>query len=281
MLDHLLRKLPVFKGKHRIANFLFGERIKLEKDILVEGKYGCKYLLPNLQENVGMDIFINGIYEPETVDFLLRLIPQNGRFMDLGANIGAILMPLCKQRNDIKAIAVEAAPWIFEYLKKNTALNHLDNVQLLNYALFDKDDEELLFFSPKDKYGKGSLSPVFSSDGIKVMTKKLDSIARDFSFERVDVLKVDVEGFEYFVFKGGYELLHSSLGPHIIFEFVDWAEKSAMGLQPGAAQQLLVEAGYKLFLLDGKTTVRIDSILDSGSCNIFASKRGSELVFQE
>jgi hypothetical protein len=82
-----------------------------------------------------------------------------------------------------------------------------------------------------------------------------------------------VEGFEYFVFKGGSDLLQSPGAPHIIFEFVDWAEKAAMGLQPGAAQKLLLEAGYQLFVLEGDKPVKMESIIESGACNIFASKK--------
>lgn len=119
------------------------------------GKYGCKYLLPNIIENIGFDIFINGQYEPEVHSLLLRLIPKNGSFLDLGANIGSIIVPLCKQREDIVAVGVEAAPWIFKYLQENIFRNDLKNVRLVNNALFNEDDRDLDFFSPADTFGEG------------------------------------------------------------------------------------------------------------------------------
>jgi FkbM family methyltransferase len=272
-LNNFLQSLPNFRGKRRLVKLLFNKQIASAEDVVVRGKFDCQYLLPNLQENVGFDILVNGIYETETVAFLRRIIPAKGVYMDLGANVGAILIPLCKTRGDINAIGVEAAPWIYKYVEHNILLNQLANVRLLNNALFDQDNISLDFYSPHDKYGKGSLSPVFSKEGVKVMTKKVDTIVKEFSLSRVDAIKIDVEGFEYFVFKGAQELLNSPQAPDIIFEFVDWAEKQAMGLMPGAAQQLLLDFGYTLYALDKDRPVVIDSVLREGSFNLFASKK--------
>lgn len=244
-----------------------------KKDIRVKGRHHCTYLLPNIQENVGFDIFINGEYEPEIQALIVTLLPENGCFLDLGANIGSIIVPVAKRRPDIKAAGVEAAPWIFPYLQENIAKNNLANVVLINNALFDVDDKELDFFSPHDKFGKGSLSPVFTQEGVKVKTKKVDSIVRQLNIEKVDLIKIDVEGFEYFVFKGAENLLKAQDAPVIIFEFVDWAEQRAMDLQPGSAQQLLMEMGYILYEIEGDSLVKRDACIREGSCNLIASKK--------
>src|SRR5688572_4456064 len=101
MLDKLFRALPEFKGKRRLARLLFSDRLKALRDVTVEGKMNCVYLLPNVTENVAFSIFINGIYEESTYNFLVRAIPANGVFLDLGMNIGSITVPLCKKRKDI------------------------------------------------------------------------------------------------------------------------------------------------------------------------------------
>ncbi|MEO5891099.1 MAG: FkbM family methyltransferase [Ferruginibacter sp.] len=273
-MDQLFRSLPLFKGKSRLARLLLSNAVKNQKDIEISGRYHCKYLLPNIVENVGFDIFINGQYEPEIHDLLFRLLPENGCFLDLGANIGSTVIPLCKRRADITAVAVEAAPWVFSYLQKNIALNDLKNVQLINNALFNEDDRELDFFSPMEKFGKGSLSPVFTQEGVKVKTRRVDTLVNDLKLSKVDLIKIDVEGFEYFVFKGAEDLLSAADAPPIIFEFVDWAEQQAMGLQPGAAQQLLVEMGYTLYEIAGRRLIKQASCYSSGAFNLLASKTG-------
>ena len=251
---------------------LFGKRIQHSKDVLIDGE-GCRYLLPNLQENIALDIFVNGTYEPETVKFLKSIIPQNGRFLDLGANIGAVLIPLCKARQDIRAIAVEAAPWVFEYLARNVQLNKLNGINLVNKALFDKDDEELNFYSPALKFGKGSLSPVFSEEGVKVLTVKVDTLLDQMNFPSVDTIKIDVEGFEYFAFRGAETQLRREKAPDIVFEFVDWAEDRAMGIRAGAAQEFILSMGYNLFSLNEQRLIALKSPMLQGAANLFASKR--------
>lgn len=272
-MDSFFRSLPDFKGKRRLARFLFNRKLSLSSEVLIKGKFSCSYYLPNLLENIGIDIFVNGVYEENTINYLDKLIPRNGRYLDLGANIGAVLIPLCKKRPDIQAIAVEAAPWIFHYLERNIILNNLQNVKYLNHALFDEDDVEMDFFSPPDKYGKGSLAPVFSQQAIKVISKRVDTIIKENEFGIVNAIKADVEGFEYYVFKGAEKVLQLDNAPDIVFEFVDWAEKLAMGLDPGAAQKLLLEFGYQLYAIENDTPVKLYNILEKGAGDLFATKK--------
>lgn len=270
MIERLLRQIGSFKGKQRLARFLFKKKINNGRDLMVKGLYDCVYKLPNIKETIGFEVFINGVYEKETINLLKGLLPLSGHFLDLGANIGSILIPLCMQRPDIKAIAVEAAPWIFKYLKNNVSLNNIKNVKLLNYALLDVDNSEIDFFSPEDKYGKGSLSPIFTKLSEKVKSRTVDSILNEFNFQSIDIIKIDVEGYEYFVFKGAEVLLKSPNAPYILFEFVDWAENIIKNVKSGFAQEYLFSMNYKLFILARGKMKEITSPILSGSYNILA-----------
>ena len=128
------------------------------------------------------------------------------------------------------------------------------------------------FFSPRDKYGKGSLSPVFSQEPVKVISKRVDTIMREHHFIKADVIKADVEGFEYYAFKGAEQFLKSDTAPDIIFEFVDWAEQRAMNLTPGASQRLLLEMGYQLYTLEKNSIVKLQNVIESGAADLIASK---------
>jgi FkbM family methyltransferase len=273
MIHQLFKKMPDFKGKRRLGKLLMQKKIEQARDVKVTGKYNCKYVLPNLKETIGYELYLNGIYEKEIIDFLNKSIPSNGRFLDIGANIGAISIPIAKNRKDVSIIAVEAATPIFNYLANNVNLNLLENIQLVNKAVYDKDDLEVDFYNPIEKYGKGSMSPVFTGESIKVTTITLNKLVQDFSFSPIDVIKIDVEGFEYFVFKGGDRLLKADNAPLIIFEFVDWAERAASGLQPGDAQKLLKSFGYRLYALEKNRTVELDSTIETGSNNLIATKQ--------
>ena len=270
MIEKLFRKIGSFKGKQRLARLLLKKKIYNGRDILIKGLYDCVYKLPNINENIGFEIFINGIYEKETINLLNELLPRNGHFLDVGANIGSILIPLCTQRPDIRAIAVEAAPWIFKYLKNNADLNCLKNVILLNYALLDIDNAEIDFFAPEDKFGKGSLSPVFTKLSEKVKSRTIDSILDEFNFHSIDFIKIDVEGYEYFVFNGAETLLKSENAPFILLEFVDWAENSIKDIKSGFAQEYLLSLNYRLFTLTQKKIIELKKPVLLGSYNILA-----------
>ena len=271
--DAFFRSLPLFKGKERLAKMLFSGHMR-DRDFWVRGKYGCEYLIPNIIENIGFEIFINGVYEQKTSDFIVSNLPENGVFLDLGANVGAITVPVQARRNDVKVICVEAAPWIYDYLVKNLTRNHAGGVNHLNNALFYTDNEILNFYSPLEKFGKGSLSPVFSDTIIPVTTIKVDTLVKEFGLEKVDLIKIDVEGYEYHVFQGAATLLGSMDAPDIIFEFVDWAEEAAKGAEVGSSQKILREMGYKIFYFnDNQAKEEVTGILTKGFFMLYATKK--------
>lgn len=272
-MDSLFRTLPVFRGKNRLAGMLLKRKQQTLKDVVIRGKYGCSYLLPNLIENVSQNIFINGIYEQETLDFLAKRSPRDAIFLDLGANIGAISVPLHQKRKDLKIVGVEAAPWLFPYLQRNFGENGLDAESLVNMALFNKDGIDIDFFSPDVKFGKGSLSPTYTDKATKVRSVTLDTLINQIRLSHVDVIKIDVEGHEYNVFLGAGTLLGSPDAPDILFEFEDWAEDCAK-LPKGAAQGYLMSKGYDIYEMSGGTRIRrLSRPLTKGSRMLFATKK--------
>lgn len=264
-------KTPRFKGKNFLFRKLFRQKIATKTDITVVGLDQCTYLLPNLTENVGFDIFVNGVYEPETAMVIASFLPHQGKLLDIGGNIGAIAVPLAKSRPDIHIVSIEASSRIYKYLCHNIESNQLANVKALNYAVYHEAGKWLDFYSPKEKYGKGSLASVFSDDPVPVWTVTVDGLVEEFMFESVHAIKVDVEGFEFFVFRGAEKTLSGPNAPAIIFEFVDWAERHA-GLQPGDAQKLLMAYGYQIYRMEGTRKIRIDSVLTVGGYNLVAIK---------
>lgn len=273
MKNNWIRVLPHFKGKFRLVRFLFRSYIQRAKDIVVAGKYGLQYKLPNLKEIIGLEIFADGIYEKETSDFIISRLPDNGVMLDIGANIGSITLPVCKQRSDVRSVCIEGSPRVFDYLQTNVSNNQLHNCVLINRIISEQNDEVIDFYSPVELFGKGSMAPVFTDQAEKVKTVTLDKIVEDAGVKKVDFIKIDIEGFEYFAFKGGAKLLSAPNAPDILFEFLDWAESHAKGLKPGDAQQLLLDYGYTLYKM-GKSAdfIKLDGAIRAGSEMLFASK---------
>jgi FkbM family methyltransferase len=273
MMADMLRRLPIFKGKQRLARILLRNQIKSKKNLSVLGRGNCRYLLPNVEEIIGFEIWINGIFEPEVVRYLCSRIKPGSIFIDLGANIGTICLPVAKARPDISIVAVEAAPDVVTYLLKNIEINELRNVEAVAKAMARRGQGQIDFFPPELMFGKGSLAPVFTAIPVKVNSISLDDLASQFELKKVSMIKADLEGFEATVFEGGKNLLSSIEAPDVLFEFVDWAEKASGG-QPGLAQQVLLDYGYNLFRFDhGKPKEQINRPIISGDLMILASKK--------
>ncbi len=273
MISKIFRLFPPFKGKQRLARMLLRKTLDTATDVRVDGQYGCRYKVPNVKETIGFELLINGIYEKDTVDFIAGLLKANQVFLDVGANIGAISIPVSKKRNDVRTISLEAAPWIFKILEENVTENKLSNITIINRAIADANDKKVPFFSPQEKFGKGSLAPVFTSEGVEVDTITLDALASQAGLAKVGFIKIDVEGFEWHAFAGGSSLLKASDAPDILFEFVDWAEDLA-GLKPGAAQQSLLDYGYRIFVFEKNALGQeVTAPLTKGANMLFATKK--------
>src|SRR5947209_6394987 len=94
----------------------------------------------------------------------------------------------------------------------------------------------------------GALAGQFGAAPATVRSQTLDRLVAEAGLSRVDMVKVDVEGFEAAVFRGAKGMLTGPAPPILIFEFLDWAERRS-GESLGAAQRLLLEYGYRLEVL--------------------------------
>ncbi|MCZ2397330.1 MAG: FkbM family methyltransferase [Chitinophagales bacterium] len=248
-LSDIYRSLPPFKGKKRIGSFLFRNIVYKKSDRLISCKNGLKFHLLNTQDSVGRDLFFDGEYEPETVRLICSLLEDDDIMVDAGANIGAISLPIAKKKN-ITIYAFEPGKHIHEILKKNIEINGIRNVYPQQTALSDSAGE-IAFYESDRVHGWSGPVKIDSFQHYKVPCTTLDTFTADLKIDRIKVLKADVQGWEYHVFKGAEQLLKEGRIRHIIFEFEWWAEKNA-GLELGAAQKLLMQHGYRLETLEGK-----------------------------
>lgn len=270
MIFSLLRRLPNFKGKKRIINFLVSHKKQLtEKQFL--GKYGIQYTIPNSYESIGSDLFANGVYEDDLIQMLSKRIAINGVFFDVGANIGSIAIPLHKLRPDIQIYCFEASPRVFSYLQKNCIKNNT-SIVCINAAVAETDGLVVKFYSSKDKFGTGSMVPAFTTDYEEVKTLSLSEYAKTNEIKHIDCMKVDVEGFECGVFKG-MAFLKEHIA-EIIFEFCDWAEENSLLYKKGAAQQFLLDEGFELFdMTDNTHFNKLYKPLESGFTMLLAKQK--------
>lgn len=260
----LIQQIPEIKGKHRASRLLLRKTILKSENIIISCRNGLRFYCPNFKEYICFELLINGIYEKKNIDNILKNLPQNGVLFDIGANIGAIALPIAKARPDVQIFCFEASSVVFSALEKNIELNKLHNVKAINCLLTDELVGLLPFFSPKEQFGKGSMSPVFTDEYEMIQTETLDNFICQNNLNRLDFIKIDIEGFEKTVFDGARDMF-KKFKPKVLFEFLDWAENASGKHGAGDAQRFLFEMDYRIFNLSNRLTELHDPLIIGGA----------------
>lgn len=189
-----------------------------DRDVLVEinnNLLGKVTLLLHTGYKIDSRLINDGYYDLKTLMYLKRILKKGDVCIDVGANIGAISISMRHIIGESgKLFCFEPGPILFQRLKKNIELNSFQNVTIYNYGLSDIDGVLYWMFDPNHP-GNAYLS---DKGDIKVPVKRLDDC--DFmKNERVDFMKVDVEGMELEVFLGAIELIKKNK-PTILYESV-------------------------------------------------------------
>lgn len=168
-------------------------------------------------------LFCFAIYKVLTLRFdhvegqflhLLSLIPEDGIVLDIGANIGIMTVHLARKVYCGTVYAFEPMPANFRTLKQIIRFFQLHNVILQQTALGDVNQEVTMVMPVASGVRLQGLSHVATTndaeagDRAVVPCRRLDDIPELFtSGKPITAIKIDVEGFEYFVFDGARHLL--------------------------------------------------------------------------
>jgi len=229
-----------------------------------------------MHEPIAFYCLIDDVYEPELVAVLRQYLTEGSTFLDIGANVGVFTVfasRLVGGRGSV--LAVEASPFINRFLARNIAVNGCSNVHHLAKAVSVFGPQTIDFWpAPNDKFGMGSLAPQFNAEPISVEADTIDHLLAADGAATINVIKIDIEGFEAAAFRGARELLSREPRPIVIFEFVDWAESRA-GFACGDAQRVLLDWGYSLNVIErGGRLKKLDRPLEHGAANIAALPSG-------
>jgi FkbM family methyltransferase len=236
----------------------------------------------DLNEAIDFSIFLLGYFEKETVITLDRLINKGDTILDIGANIGAHTLHMAeKVSSDGKVFAIEPTDFAFRKLTQNIQNNSNLNEQVnLRQILLVEDGgnqiEEIYSSWPLTKSKERHEVHCGIKKSIKGAQKqRLDDFVEIEGINRIDLIKLDVDGNELEVLAGGKESIKKH-SPTFVMEF--GPDQYEVNEHFDKAINLLINMGYYFFSLNEKIKYPLDVLLvrdlipKNGSINIVAKK---------
>ncbi len=203
-----------------------------------------------------LDAALTAVFERDRLDMqnMRRLVAfslaPDARCVDVGAHRGALLQEIIRVAPAGQHIAYEPLPHLAAQLRER-----FPSADVRQAALSDHPGQTTFAHVRGTAEGCSGFQVVTAPPGyaddveqIEVKLERLDdALAGE---DRLDLLKVDVEGAEQQVFQGALETLRRT-HPIVLFEHT-FAASSAYGTEPGMIYDLICErAGLRLFDLDG------------------------------
>ena len=186
------------------------------------------------------------IYDLQTIEIINKL-PKDATCIDVGVNEGQILNFMYKRCLKGKIIAIEPIPHLIRYLQSKYSWKR---VLVQQVALSDENNEGVFYYYPERNCLSGlrctntSEASGLVPQKIVVPIRKLDDLFRE---ERLDFIKIDVEGAEFNVLRGAHHIL-LKFKPVIIFES-GIGGLECYGHTPGDLFAFLDQLSYKVATL--------------------------------
>jgi len=235
-------RLPI-KPFHGFLGRLYQKyRAKDRQRIAIAKVDGITYEL-DLRELIDSSIYYVGCFELSTTAVIDRYVKSGMTALDIGANVGCHTLRLAKLvGNNGKVIAFEPMSWALLKLKRNIALNSFHNIIVEKIALSDTSSKQSAFFRTSWPLGAIQLNRGVKEE-IDFVT--LDDYIRVNRIDRIDFIKLDVDGYEYKVIRGGVDTI-GKFRPVMIIELGKYTLKS-FGDSLENLIDLLASLGYSFY----------------------------------
>ena len=168
-----------------------------------------------------IDLTQNLKYDRLTKVIIKQGLKPDSNCIDIGCHKGEILDMMLKHAPKGKHIGFEPIPYLYERLSER----YEGRATIYPFALSDKPEERTTTFNLVKN------APAYSGikkrhydfdnpeiEEIEVGLRTLDELIGN---EHIDFIKIDVEGAEFGVLKGGKKLLQASTRPADIFNYIN------------------------------------------------------------
>lgn len=193
--------------KYAIRNKIKDIVLSKKKKIKQAHINGYEILVP-VDEGIGWKIYYLKNFEKQETSLIRKIAKKDWIYFDIGANVGYYTLLFSTLSKNGRIHSFEPIPLCHHLLSANILLNNLNNIRVNNFALSNYSG--VAKFSVSQKWETSSFihterDPLEKI--IQVEVRRLDDYVIDNSIERIDFMKIDVEGAEKLVLEGSLETL--------------------------------------------------------------------------
>jgi FkbM family methyltransferase len=251
-LKYYLRYFPITRGKGALFSRLwkplsFGQYRRQTTLRQAHVRLDC-----DLTKFLQRHLYFFGGYEADYCGYWIKLARRSSTIFDIGANLGLYSL-LAAAVNPLAHIhAFEPAPELVETFAGNLRLNNIRNVIVNANAVGNYCGNGALqrIMGGDDIYDGMSFmagaAPENSASVTAVVT--LDDYCRQNQIARIDLLKLDIEGWEYEALLGAEALLQAQAIGCLFVELVE-SHANRSGHSTVEIKRLLLDAGYQIYEL--------------------------------
>jgi FkbM family methyltransferase len=190
--------------------------------------------------------------EGQSHKHLFALVSNDNYILDIGSNIGFTVLSMAQLSRNGKVIGFEPDKLNYERCLHNIDQNIFKNIDLYNIGL---GREELSIpMEIRTEFNRGGNRVAIDGRGEIIQVKKLDDFFPSLNIPKIDVVKIDVEGYELNVLRGAEQTLRK-FTPTLFIELNDDNIRD----QGGSAKELiefLIQIGYtKIIQADSKKEI--------------------------
>jgi FkbM family methyltransferase len=138
---------------------------------------------------------------------LFSLCTKNSTVIDIGTNVGWTVLNFARISATGTVIGFEPDPFNYRVCKANIARNTFPNLTVLPFGLGETSADLMMEVRTPENRGGNRIAPQGSTGAVNVHIKRLDDVVQVSSLSNINLMKLDVEGYELKVLRGAKDIL--------------------------------------------------------------------------
>lgn len=266
-------KTNSFPGGFRLGEYLRKKYSDLDREVLLSDFDDKLKIYVNLSDHIGGQIFWHGHYSSGQLLLASKLLKSTDVVFDIGANMGEFSVFAAHRVKDGFLHSFEPVQKLYNQTKRNIEANKFINANVYKMG-FSNKNAELPIYHSIDRGSDGAvnsgLNSIYKEEGMllaeNIVVVKMDDWCLEHKINKIDLIKIDIEGAELFALQGAEETLRR-LQPKMIVE-VNQKTCLRAGYTARQLVDFILKLGYQIYNIDHLGQTKLVTDLDDVSRDV-------------